>query len=210
MTFTECRRSKCISSNRPESVPPGRGEAQGPPGAAIWNRVAHATGGGIRDLPYTPTRCLAALGEDNVPRGMILNAKGFFMTIRLASSTVLRVPGQRWAQQWADQADSLFGNFRPVGGTDFIGTRRRQKLTMEVMQKGLVDNLRPGGTLGRDRVQSRRPTDYTFTVIAGSYSVKRASKAAFDTVNDHHRVIQFSQGPCDLVCIPLRRSTSRS
>ncbi|HEY3678204.1 MAG TPA: molybdopterin cofactor-binding domain-containing protein, partial [Bradyrhizobium sp.] len=49
--------------NRPEEKPLGAGEAsQGPMAAAIANAFAHASGGRLRDLPFSPERVKTALG----------------------------------------------------------------------------------------------------------------------------------------------------
>jgi tripartite-type tricarboxylate transporter receptor subunit TctC len=60
-----------------------------------------------------------------------------------------------------------------------------------------------GGTLGAEVGAKSPPDGYTFTVIAGSYSVNPAIyKLAFDPVNDITAVIQFSQGPLLVVVHP--------
>jgi len=94
--------------------------------------------------------------------------------------------------------------FAPGGGTDFIGRVAAQKLSEAVGQQVIVDN-RPGagGTLGAEIGAKSAPDGYTFTVIAGSYSVNPALyKLHFDPVNDIAPVIQFSQGPLLIVVHP--------
>jgi tripartite-type tricarboxylate transporter receptor subunit TctC len=108
------------------------------------------------------------------------------------------------AQQWPAKSIRFIAPFAPGGGTDLIGRVAAQKLTEAVMQQVIVDN-RPGagGTLGADLGAKAPPDGYTFTVIAGSYSVNPALyKLAFDPVNDITPVIQFSQGPLLIVVHP--------
>jgi tripartite-type tricarboxylate transporter receptor subunit TctC len=117
----------------------------------------------------------------------------------LASTT-----GQSWAQQWPTKPIRFIAPFAPGGGTDFIGRVAAQKLTEAVKQQVIVDN-RPGagGTLGAEIGAKAPPDGYTFTVIAGSYSVNPALyKLAFDPVNDITAIIQFSQGPLLIVVHP--------
>jgi tripartite-type tricarboxylate transporter receptor subunit TctC len=113
--------------------------------------------------------------------------------------------GGAWAQQpWPTKPIRFVAPFAPGGGTDFIGRVAAQKLTEAVMQQVLVDN-RPGagGTLGAEIGAKSAPDGYTFTVIAGSYSVNPGLyKLAFDPVNDITAVIQFSQGPLLIVVHP--------
>src|SRR5687767_14761133 len=110
-----------------------------------------------------------------------------------------------WAQQpWPAKSIRFVAPFAPGGGTDFIGRVAAQKLTEAVKQQVIVDN-RPGagGTLGAEIGAKSPPDGYTFTVIAGSYSVNPAIyKLAFDPVNDITPVIQFSQGPLLIVVHP--------
>ena len=64
LTFPEVPAIEVHLINRPEERPLGSGEgSQGPTGAAIANAVFHATGVRMRDLPYSPKRVLAALGQ---------------------------------------------------------------------------------------------------------------------------------------------------
>jgi len=108
------------------------------------------------------------------------------------------------AQQWPAKPIRFIAPFAPGGGTDFIGRVAAQKLTEAVMQQVIVDN-RPGagGTLGAEIGAKSPPDGYTFTVIAGSYSVNPGLyKLAFDPVNDITAVIQFSQGPLLIVVHP--------
>ena len=108
------------------------------------------------------------------------------------------------AQQWPAKPIRFIAPFAPGGGTDFIGRVAAQKLTEAVKQQVIVDN-RPGagGTLGAEIGAKAPPDGYTFTVIAGSYSVNPALyKLAFDPVNDITAIIQFSQGPLLIVVHP--------
>src|SRR5215510_1348936 len=113
--------------------------------------------------------------------------------------------GGAWAQQqWPTKPIRFVAPFAPGGGTDLIGRVAAQKLTEAVKQQVLVDN-RPGagGTLGAEIGVKSPPDGYTFTVVAGSYSVNPALyKLHFDPVNDITPVIQFSQGPLLIVVHP--------
>src|SRR5262245_7649927 len=114
------------------------------------------------------------------------------------------VAGGAWAQQWPTKSIRFIAPFAPGGGTDFIGRVAAQKLTEAVKQQVIVDN-RPGagGTLGAELGAKAPPDGYTFTVVAGSYSVNPSLyKLAFDPVNDITPVIQFSQGPLLIVVHP--------
>ena len=107
-------------------------------------------------------------------------------------------------QPWPAKPIRFVAPFAPGGGTDFIGRVAAQKLTEAVKQQVIVEN-RPGagGTLGAEIGVKAAPDGYTFTVIAGSYSVNPAIyKLAFDPVNDITPVIQFSQGPLLIVVHP--------
>src|SRR5262249_21815233 len=118
--------------------------------------------------------------------------------------TLTALAGGAWAQQWPAKPIRFIAPFAPGGGTDFIGRVAAQKLTEAVMQQVIVDN-RPGagGTLGAEIGAKSPPDGYTFTVIAGSYSVNPGLyKLAFDPVNDITAVIQFSQGPLLIVVHP--------
>jgi len=110
-----------------------------------------------------------------------------------------------WAQQpWPAKPIRFVAPFAPGGGTDFIARVAAQKLTEAVKQQVIVEN-RPGagGSLGAEIGAKAAPDGYTFTVIAGSYSVNPAIyKLAFDPVNDITPVIQFSQGPLVIVSHP--------
>jgi tripartite-type tricarboxylate transporter receptor subunit TctC len=118
---------------------------------------------------------------------------------------MLSVVGSAWAQQpWPAKPIRFVAPFAPGGGTDFIGRVAAQKLTEAVKQQVIVEN-RPGagGTLGAEIGAKAAPDGYTFTVIAGSYSVNPAIyKLAFDPVNDITPVIQFSEGPLLVVVHP--------
>jgi tripartite-type tricarboxylate transporter receptor subunit TctC len=107
-------------------------------------------------------------------------------------------------QPWPAKPIRFVAPFAPGGGTDFIGRVAAQKLTEAVKQQVIVEN-RPGagGTLGAEIGAKAAPDGYTFTVVAGSYSVNPAIyKLAFDPVNDITPVIQFSQGPLLIVVHP--------
>ena len=108
------------------------------------------------------------------------------------------------AQQYPVKPIRFVAPFAPGGGTDFIARVAAQKLTEAVKQQVIVEN-RPGagGTLGAEVGAKSPPDGYTFTVIAGSYSVNPSVyKLAFDPVNDITPVIQFSQGPLLVVVHP--------
>ena len=117
----------------------------------------------------------------------------------------LIVSANTWAQPaWPAKSIRFIAPFAPGGGTDFIGRVAAQKLTEGIKQQVIVDN-RPGagGTLGAELGAKAPPDGYTFTIIAGSYSVNPAIyKIAFDPVNDITPVIQFSQGPLLVVVHP--------
>jgi len=120
----------------------------------------------------------------------------------LTSAFCLAAPAA--AQQWPAKPIRFVAPFAPGGGTDFIGRVAAQKLTEALKQQVIVEN-RPGagGTLGAEIGAKSAPDGYTFTVIAGSYSVNPAVyKLAFDPVNDITPVIQFSQGPLLIVVHP--------
>src|SRR6185503_14107563 len=100
------------------------------------------------------------------------------------------------AQQYPVKPIRFVAPFAPGGGTDFIARVAAQKLTEAVKQQVIVEN-RPGagGTLGAEVGAKAPPDGYTFTVVAGSYSVNPSVyKLAFDPVNDITPVIHFSQG----------------
>ena len=108
------------------------------------------------------------------------------------------------AQQYPVKPIRFVAPFAPGGGTDFIGRVAAQKLTEALKQQVIVEN-RPGagGTLGAEIGAKASPDGYTFTVIAGSYSVNPSVyKLAFDPINDITPVIQFSQGPLLVVVHP--------
>src|SRR5689334_13006370 len=107
-------------------------------------------------------------------------------------------------QPWPAKPIRFVAPFAPGGGTDFIGRVAAQKLTEAVKQQVIVEN-RPGagGTLGAEIGAKAPPDGYTFTIIAGSYSVNPSLfKLGFDPVNDITAVIQFSQGPFVIVSHP--------
>jgi tripartite-type tricarboxylate transporter receptor subunit TctC len=107
-------------------------------------------------------------------------------------------------QSWPAKPIRFVAPFAPGGGTDFIGRVAAQKLTEAVKQQVIVEN-RPGagGSLGAEVGIKAPPDGYTFTIIAGSYSVNPSIyKLAFDPVNDITPVIQFSQGPLVIVSHP--------
>jgi len=113
--------------------------------------------------------------------------------------------GAAWAQEYKPTKPvRLVAPFAPGGGTDFIARVAAQKLTEAFKVQFIVEN-RPGagGTLGAEVGARAAPDGYTFTVIAGSYSVNPSLyKLAFDPVNDITPVIQFSQGPLLVVVHP--------
>ena len=120
------------------------------------------------------------------------------------SLTLLATASSAWAQQYPTKPIRFVAPFAPGGGTDFIGRVAAQKLTEALKQQVIVEN-RPGagGTLGAEIGVKAPPDGYTFTVIAGSYSVNPSIyKLAFDPVNDITPVIQFSQGPLLVVVHP--------
>ncbi len=125
--------------------------------------------------------------------------------LAMLSVALLAAASSAWAQQpWPAKPIRFVAPFAPGGGTDFIGRVAAQKLTEAVKQQVIVEN-RPGagGTLGAEVGAKAAPDGYTFTVIAGSYSVNPAIyKIAFDPVNDITPVIQFSQGPLLVVVHP--------
>jgi tripartite-type tricarboxylate transporter receptor subunit TctC len=127
------------------------------------------------------------------------------MSCRLAVFvTSLVLAGGAWAQQYPVKPIRFVAPFAPGGGTDFIARVAAQKLTEAVKQQVIVEN-RPGagGTLGAEVGAKSPPDGYTFTVIAGSYSVNPSLyKLNFDPVNDITPVIQFSQGPFLVVVHP--------
>jgi tripartite-type tricarboxylate transporter receptor subunit TctC len=108
------------------------------------------------------------------------------------------------AQQYPVKPIRFVAPFAPGGGTDFIARVAAQKLTEAVMQQVIVEN-RPGagGTLGAEVGARAAPDGYTFTVIAGSYSVNPSLyKLNFDPISDVTAIIQFSQGPFLVVVHP--------
>jgi tripartite-type tricarboxylate transporter receptor subunit TctC len=122
----------------------------------------------------------------------------------LTSAFCLAAPAALAQQPWPAKPIRFVAPFAPGGGTDFIGRVAAQKLTEAVMQQVIVEN-RPGagGSLGAEIGAKAPPDGYTFTVIAGSYSVNPSIyKLAFDPVNDITAVIQFSQGPLVIVSHP--------
>jgi tripartite-type tricarboxylate transporter receptor subunit TctC len=122
----------------------------------------------------------------------------------LTSAFCLATAAAHAQQPWPAKPIRFVAPFAPGGGTDFIGRVAAQKLTEAVKQQVIVEN-RPGagGTLGAEIGAKAAPDGYTFTVVAGSYSVNPAIyKLAFDPVNDITPVIQFSQGPLLIVVHP--------
>ena len=100
-------------------------------------------------------------------------------TFALTARTGLLAAGSASAQQWPTKPIRFVAPFAPGGGTDFIARVAAQKLTEAVKQQVIVDN-RPGagGTLGAEIGAKAPPDGYTFTVIAGSYSVNPASTSS--------------------------------
>jgi tripartite-type tricarboxylate transporter receptor subunit TctC len=122
----------------------------------------------------------------------------------LTSAFCLATVAAHAQQPWPAKPIRFVAPFAPGGGTDFIGRVAAQKLTEAVKQQVIVEN-RPGagGTLGAEIGAKAAPDGYTFTVVAGSYSVNPSIyKLAFDPVNDITPVIQFSQGPLLIVVHP--------
>lgn len=123
----------------------------------------------------------------------------------LVFAALMAAGSTAWAQQpWPAKPIRFVAPFAPGGGTDFIARVAAQKLTEAVKQQVIVEN-RPGagGSLGAEVGAKSAPDGYTFTVIAGSYSVNPAIyKLAFDPVTDITPVIQFSQGPLVIVSHP--------
>jgi len=112
--------------------------------------------------------------------------------------------GPAWSQAYPAKSIRIIAPFAPGGGTDFIARIVAQKMTEAMGQQVIVDN-RPGagGTLGAELGAKAPPDGYTFTLIAGSYTVNPALyKLAFDPVNDITPVIQISQGPFLIVVHP--------
>jgi tripartite-type tricarboxylate transporter receptor subunit TctC len=121
----------------------------------------------------------------------------------LTSAFCLGIPAAH-AQGYPVKPIRFVAPFAPGGGTDFIARVAAQKLTEAVMQQVIVES-RPGagGTLGAEVGARAAPDGYTFTVIAGSYSVNPSLyKLSFDPVNDVTAIIQFSQGPFLVVVHP--------
>lgn len=108
------------------------------------------------------------------------------------------------AQSYPSKAIRIVAPFAPGGGTDLIARVAAQKMTEALGQQTVVDN-RPGagGVLGAELGAKAPPDGYTFTLIAGSYSVNPSLfKLNFDPVNDITAVIQLSQGPFLVVVHP--------
>jgi tripartite-type tricarboxylate transporter receptor subunit TctC len=132
-----------------------------------------------------------------------LNAQYSLVAAFAAASAVAFTP-TAWAQNYPTKSVRIIAPFAPGGGTDFIARVAAQKLTEAMGQQFIVDN-RPGagGSLGAELGAKSLPDGYTFTLIAGSYSVNPALfKLAFDPVNDITPVIQLSQGPFLIVATP--------
>ena len=111
---------------------------------------------------------------------------------------------QALSQAYPSKPIRVIAPFAPGGGTDLIARVSAQKLTEAMGQQAIVDN-RPGagGTLGAELGAKAPPDGYTFTLIAGSYSVNPSLfKLNFDPVNDITPVIQLSQGPFLVVVHP--------
>jgi tripartite-type tricarboxylate transporter receptor subunit TctC len=132
-----------------------------------------------------------------------LNAQYSLVAAFAAASAVAFTPTAS-AQNYPTKSVRIIAPFAPGGGTDFIARVAAQKLTEAMGQQFIVDN-RPGagGSLGAELGAKSPPDGYTFTLIAGSYSVNPALfKLAFDPVNDITPVIQLSQGPFLIVATP--------
>ena len=122
----------------------------------------------------------------------------------LVVAVALAVAGGAYAQSYPTKSIRIIAPFAPGGGTDFIGRVAAQKLTEGLGQQVIVDN-RPGagGSLGAELGTKAPPDGYTYTLIAGSYSVNPSLyKLHFDPVADITPVIQLSQGPFLIVCHP--------
>src|SRR3954471_23983383 len=108
------------------------------------------------------------------------------------------------AQAYPSKPIRIVAPFAPGGGTDLIARVAAQKMTEAMHQQAVVDN-RPGagGTLGAELGAKAPPDGYTFTLIAGSYSVNPSLfKLNFDPINDITPIIQLSQGPFLIVVHP--------
>ena len=112
--------------------------------------------------------------------------------------------GSALAQSYPTKSVRIIAPFAPGGGTDFIARVAAAKLSEGLGQQFIVDN-RPGagGALGAELGTKAPPDGYTYTLIAGSYSVNPAMyKLNFDPVNDITPVIQLSAGPLLIVSHP--------
>src|SRR5205807_685158 len=127
------------------------------------------------------------------------------MILRSALFALLALAaGFAQSQPYPSKPVRIIAPFAPGGGTDFIARIAAQKLSEAMGQQFLVDN-RPGagGSLGAELGAKAPPDGYTYTLIAGSYSVNPSMfKLAFDPVNDIAPVIQLSQGPLLIVAHP--------
>ena len=109
-----------------------------------------------------------------------------------------------FGQAYPTKPIRIVAPFAPGGGTDLIARVAAQKMTEAMHQQVVVDN-RPGagGTLGAELGAKAPPDGYTFTLIAGSYSVNPSLfKLNFDPINDITPIIQLSQGPFLVVVHP--------
>ncbi len=125
-------------------------------------------------------------------------------TLLFAAACAALAAGAAGAQTYPAKIIRIIAPFAPGGGTDFIARVAAAKLSEVMGQQVVVDN-RPGagGTLGAELGAKAAPDGYTFTLIAGSYSVNPALyKLAFDPVNDITPIIQLSQGPMLVVTHP--------
>src|SRR5215213_26712 len=125
-------------------------------------------------------------------------------TTALAIAATAALAGQAFAQSYPTKPVRIIAPFAPGGGTDFIARVAAQKLGEAMGHQFLVDN-RPGagGALGAEMGTKAPPDGYTYTLIAGSYSVNPAIyKLNFDPVNDITPVIQLSAGPLLIVSHP--------
>lgn len=125
-------------------------------------------------------------------------------TLQLSALAAALLAGAVSAQNYPTKSIRIVAPFAPGGGTDFIARVAAAKLTEALGQQVIVEN-RPGagGTLGAEVGAKAAPDGYTYTLIAGSYSVNPAIyKIAFDPVNDITPVIQLSQGPMLVVTHP--------
>jgi len=122
----------------------------------------------------------------------------------LVVAVALAVAGGAYAQTYPTKPVRIIAPFAPGGGTDFIARVAAQKMTEALGQQVIVDNRAgAGGSLGAELGTKAPPDGYTYTLVAGSYSVNPSLyKLHFDPIADITPVIQLSQGPFLIVCHP--------